>query len=256
MEGLTILKVGGAVVEDERSLTRLLDRFAGINGFKILIHGGGRRATSVASALGIESRMVEGRRITDEKMLEIVTMVYGGLINKNIVASLQSRQIDAIGLTGADADVVRSHRREVRGGVDYGCVGDIDSVNADKISMLLRGGMVPVISPLSHDGHGNMLNINADTMAAAVAKALAKHFETTLIYCFEKPGVLRNADDDQSVIRQIRRDDYEKYVADGTIAGGMIPKIANALEAVESGVSRVVITSAEQPTADSGTVII
>lgn len=255
MDKLTILKVGGAVVEEETSLQRLLDNFAATEGLKILIHGGGRRATRIAAQLGIESRMVDGRRITDENMLEVVTMVYGGLINKNVVAQLQSRQVDAIGLTGADAGIVLSHRRPVRNGIDYGCVGDIDKVNADRLSILLNSGMVPVVAPLSHDGRGNMLNINADTMAAAVAKALAHHYETTLIYCFEKPGVLRNADDDSSVIAKITRNDYERYLADGTISGGMKPKIENALDAVESGVERVVITSAAHPTADSGTSI-
>lgn len=255
MKGLTILKVGGAVVEEASSLRRLLDSFAAIEGLKILVHGGGRRATRIASALGIESRMVEGRRLTTPEMLEVVTMVYGGLINKNIVAGLQSRRVNAIGLTGADANTVLSRRRPVTNGVDYGCVGDIDSVDAGKISLLLEGGMVPVIAPLSHDGCGNMLNVNADTMAAAVASALAGEFDTTLIYCFEKAGVLRDANDDSSVIPTITREDYLRLLADGTISGGMKPKIENALNAVESGVGRVVITSAEHPDASHGTVI-
>lgn len=256
MKGLTILKVGGAVVEDKPSLRRFLDSFAAIEGQKILIHGGGRRATSVASSLGIESRMVEGRRITDRKTLEVVTMVYGGLVNKGIVAELQARRIDAVGLTGADLDIVRSHRRPVTNGIDYGCVGDIDRVGTRQLAGLLSAGAVPVIAPLSHDGRGNILNVNADTMAAAVATALAGEYDTTLIYCFEKPGVLRDANDGNSVIACMRRGDYEKCVADGTISGGMIPKIGNALNAVESGVRRVVITSAEHPDACHGTVIV
>mgnify|MGYP004617117693 FL=1 len=209
------------------------------------MHGGGRRATKVAAELGIESHMVGGRRITDAQMLEVVTMVYGGLVNKNIVARLQSLGIDAIGLTGADMDVIRSHKRPLKDGVDFGFVGDVDCVNANRLKTLVDAGMTPVLAPLTHDGNGTMLNTNADTIASATARALARLYDVTLVYCFEKPGVLANPDDDLSVITTIRRDDFMRLTADGTISGGMLPKIENALDAVEAGVKKVVITKAD-----------
>lgn len=173
MKPITIIKVGGAIVEDEARLDDLLDRFASVDGPKILVHGGGRRATKVAAALGIESKMVDGRRITDADMLEVVTMVYGGLVNKGLVARLQARSVNALGLTGADADVIRSHRRPLKNGIDYGFVGDVDHVRGDLLQSLLQKDIVPVIAPLTHDGQGHMLNTNADTMASETAKALA-----------------------------------------------------------------------------------
>ncbi len=254
-EQLTIVKVGGAVVEDEARLSRLISDFSRISGHKILVHGGGRRATQVASLMGIESRMVGGRRITDSDMLGVVTMVYGGLVNKNIVAKLQSCGVNALGLTGADMDIVRSHRRPVKDGVDFGFVGDVDRVDAAALSRLLESGVAPVLAPLTHDGHGTMLNTNADTMASEAARALASMYDVTLIYSFEKPGVLANADDDSSVIPVITRDDFNRYVADGTVADGMIPKLENALAAVDAGVGRVVITLATAIDGLHGTVI-
>lgn len=242
---ITIVKVGGAVVEDPAQLAVLLEGFRNIEGAKILVHGGGRRATKVAAELGIESHMVGGRRITDAQMLEVVTMVYGGLVNKNIVARLQSLGIDAIGLTGADMDVIRSHKRPLKDGVDFGFVGDVDCVNANRLKTLVDAGMTPVLAPLTHDGSGTMLNTNADTIASATARALARLYDVTLVYCFEKPGVLANPDDDLSVITTIRRDDFMRLAADGTISGGMLPKIENALDAVEAGVKKVVITKAD-----------
>lgn len=242
---ITIVKVGGAVVEDPAQLAVLLEGFRNIEGAKILVHGGGRRATKVAAELGIESHMVGGRRITDAQMLEVVTMVYGGLVNKNIVARLQSLGIDAIGLTGADMDVIRSHKRPLKDGVDFGFVGDVDCVNANRLKTLVDAGMTPVLAPLTHDGSGTMLNTNADTIASATARALARLYDVTLVYCFEKPGVLANPDDDLSVITTIRRDDFMRLTADGTISGGMLPKIENALDAVETGVKKVVITKAD-----------
>lgn len=242
---ITIVKVGGAVVEDSAQLAVLLEGFRNIEGAKILVHGGGRRATKVAAELGIESHMVGGRRITDAQMLEVVTMVYGGLVNKNIVARLQSLGIDAIGLTGADMDVIRSHKRPLKDGVDFGFVGDVDCVNANRLKTLVDAGMTPVLAPLTHDGNGTMLNTNADTIASATARALARLYDVTLVYCFEKPGVLANPDDDLSVITTIRRDDFMRLAADGTISGGMLPKIENALDAVEAGVKKVVITKAD-----------
>lgn len=264
MRKITIVKVGGAVVEDESKLSALLDSFSAIPGRKVLVHGGGRRATKIASALGIESRMVNGRRITDADMLEVVTMVYGGLVNKNLVARLQAHGVNAIGLTGADMDVIRSHKRPPvpvasKDGqtetIDYGFVGDVDNVNADELHTLIEAGLTPVMAPLTHDGKGNILNTNADTIAAETAKALAKYYDVTLIYSFEKAGVLSNPDDENSVIPSITRADFDRYVADGTIAGGMIPKIENALAAVDAGVSRVIITKATAIDGKHGTEI-
>ena len=224
-DSINIIKVGGAVVEDEAQLSRLLADFSSIEGKKVLVHGGGRRATKVAAELGIETKMVNGRRITDADMLEVVTMVYGGLVNKNVVAKLQAVGVNALGLTGADVDVIEA-------------------------------GITPVMAPLTHDGQGNILNTNADTIAAETAKALAPYYDVTLTFCFEKKGVLSNPDDDDSVIPVITRDDFNRYVADGTIAGGMIPKIENALDAISAGVKRVVITKADALGQEGGTVII
>ena len=252
---LTIVKVGGAVVEDEARLSRLLADFSAIEGRKVLVHGGGRRATAVASSLGIESKMVGGRRITDSQMLEVVTMVYGGLVNKNIVARLQACGIDALGLTGADIDVIRSHKRPVKD-VDYGFVGDVERVDGGKLSQLIEAGITPVMAPLTHDGQGNMLNTNADTIAAETAKALAGQYDVTLIFSFEKKGVLARPDDDDSLIPVITRADYMRYAADGTVSGGMQPKLENAFNAISAGVSRVNITLATAIDGRHGTMIV
>ena len=212
MEKLTIVKVGGAVVEDESQLSQLLANFSAIPGKKLLVHGGGRRATKVASELGIESQMINGRRITDAKMLEVVTMVYGGLVNKNLVARLQANGVNALGLTGADIDIIRSHKRPIKDGIDYGFVGDVDRANGEMLNTLIQAGITPVIAPLTHDGQGNILNTNADTMASETAKALASYFDVTLIFAFEKAGVLQDPNDDNSVIPVINRDLYNQYV--------------------------------------------
>lgn len=254
-EKLTVVKVGGAVVEDTDQLNGLLDAFASVDGNKVLVHGGGRSATKMASTLGIETRMVNGRRITDEEMLKVVTMVYGGLINKNVVAQLQARGVNAIGLTGADMNVIRSHKRPVKDSVDYGFVGDVDCVDGSALSHLVNGGAVPVMAPLTHDGKGTMLNTNADTIASETAVALAGNFDVTLIYCFEKKGVLSDPDDEDSVISFIDRNEFEMLKADGVIAGGMIPKIENALAAVDRGVDKVIIARADQIDGSHGTVI-
>jgi acetylglutamate kinase len=254
-ERITIVKVGGAVVEDEQQLSQLLKDFAAIEGRKVLVHGGGRRATKVAAALGIESHMVNGRRITDSDMLEVVTMVYGGLVNKNLVARLQAQGVNALGLTGADMDVIRSHRRPLKDGIDYGFVGDVDQANGTMLSTLIEAGITPVMAPLTHDGKGQMLNTNADTIASETAKALATQYDVTLIYSLEKKGVLKTPDDDDSVIETITHEDFERYKANGTIGGGMIPKIENALAAVDAGVSRVIITLASAIDGQHGTVI-
>ena len=244
-ETLNIIKVGGGVVEDQASLASLLNQFAALEGRKVLVHGGGRLATAMAANLGIESRMVGGRRITDEEMLRVVTMVYGGLVNKNIVAGLQAKGVKAIGLTGADGDVIRSHKRPLKrvrmdNGteqmVDFGFVGDVDKVDAQLLVQFIETGIVPVVAPLTHDGEGHILNTNADTIAASVACALAEHYDVTLTFCFEKPGVLRNADDDSSVIPVIDEVQARNLIAEGIIAGGMIPKIENAFGAIHQGV--------------------
>lgn len=252
---ITVVKVGGAVVEDDAQLSQLLADFKGIEGNKVLVHGGGRRATKVAAQLGIESQMVNGRRITDADMLQVVTMVYGGLVNKNIVARLQAKGVNALGLTGADMNIIRSHKRPLKDGIDFGFVGDVDNADGAMLRTLIEAGVTPVIAPLTHDGKGNILNTNADTMAAETAKALAEHYDVTLIYSFEKKGVLANPDDDDSVIDVITHGDFERYKADGTIAGGMIPKIENALSAIDAGVSRVIITLATAIDGKHGTII-
>ncbi len=261
---ITIVKVGGAIVEDEAQLRQLIDNFAKIKGPKILVHGGGRRATKIAAQLGIESHMVGGRRITDADMLDVVTMVYGGLVNKHLVAMLQAKGINAIGLTGADMDIIRSHKRplkrmEIDGKeemVDFGFVGDVDRADGKALMQLLKQGAIPVIAPLTHDGQGNILNTNADTMAAETACGMAAEGgNVTLIYSFEKRGVLANPDDDNSVIPVITHRSFEEYKADGTISGGMLPKIENALNAIDRGVAKVVITLATAIDGNSGTVI-
>lgn len=254
MPSLTLIKVGGKIVEEASSLQRLLTDFAAISGHKLLVHGGGRSATRIAEQLGIESRMVDGRRITDAETLRVVTMVYGGLVNKNIVAGLQARGVNALGLTGADMDVIRSVKRPVKD-IDYGYVGDVERVDARLLGDLIARGVVPVMAPLTHDGAGNLLNTNADTIASETARALAARFNVTLVYCFEKKGVLRDPDDEDSVIPSLNRRSFEALTADGTIAGGMIPKIENALAAIEAGVKRVIITRADAIDGHSGTLI-
>ena len=254
-EKLTIVKVGGAVVEDELQLSQLLKDFGAINGRKVLVHGGGRKATKMAERLGVETKMVNGRRITDAAMLEVVTMVYGGLVNKYLVAQLQANGINALGLTGADANVILSHKRPLKDGIDYGFVGDVDYVAHQTLAHLIEAGIIPVMAPLTHDAEGHILNTNADTIASETAKALANSYDVTLIFSFEKKGVLSNPDDDDSVIPVITKEDFERYKADGTISGGMLPKIENALKAVEAGVSRVIITLATAIDGKHGTVI-
>ena len=252
---ITIVKVGGAVVEDEAQLSQLLKDFSAIEGKKVLVHGGGRKATKVAESLGIESKMIDGRRITDAEMLSVVTMVYGGLVNKNLVARLQANGVNALGLTGADIDVIRSHKRPLKDGVDFGFVGDVDKADGKVLSRLIEEGITPVMAPLTHDGNGHLLNTNADTIASETAKALAPYYDVTLIFCFEKKGVLRNSDDDDSVIPVITRANFIIYKADGTISGGMLPKIENALSAIDAGVGKVIITLATALDGNRGTII-
>ena len=249
-----MIKVGGKIVEEENTLRQLLKDFAAIEGHKVLVHGGGRSATKLAAELGVETKMVNGRRITDADMLRIVTMVYGGLINKNIVAKLQALGVNALGLTGADMNLIRSEKRPVKE-VDYGYVGDVKEVNAELLAGLIKQGIVPILAPLTHDKEGHLLNTNADTIAGEAAKALAKYFEVTLMFCFEKKGVLMDENDDESIIPEIDREAFKKYVDEGIIQGGMIPKLENAFQAIDAGVRRVVITQASEINNGTGTIV-
>ena len=249
-----MIKVGGKIVEEENTLRQLLKDFAAIEGHKVLVHGGGRSATKLAAELGVETKMVNGRRITDADMLRIVTMVYGGLVNKNIVAKLQALGVNALGLTGADMNLIRSEKRPVKE-VDYGYVGDVKEVNAELLAGLIKQGIVPILAPLTHDKEGHLLNTNADTIAGEAAKALAKYFEVTLMFCFEKKGVLMDENDDESIIPEIDREAFKKYVDEGIIQGGMIPKLENAFQAIDAGVRRVVITQASEINNGTGTIV-
>lgn len=244
-EHLTIIKVGGKIVENSESLNSLLKDFAAVEGKKLLVHGGGRSATQMAARLGVETKMVDGRRITDEAMLKVVTMVYGGLVNKRIVAGLQALDVDAVGLTGADMNIVLSDKRKVSA-VDYGWVGDVKRVNAEAVATLIESGCCPVVAPLSHDGCGHMLNTNADTMAGEMAKAMAAHYDVTLMFCFEKPGVLADENDDSSLIPTITPAVLDDLKRRGVVSGGMIPKLDNAIACVSAGVESVVITQADR----------
>lgn len=241
-ESLNIIKVGGAVVEDERSLSELLMSFSSLSWKKILVHGGGKIATEMADKLGVETQMIDGRRITSAEMLKVVTMVYGGLVNKNLVARLQALGVNALGLTGADMNVIMSVKRPVEL-VNFGFVGDVKYVNTRALVSLLEAGAVPVLAPLTHDKEGSMLNTNADTIASSVARALAEKYSVTLTFCSSIPGVLKDLSDPSSLIKTIAKKDFEPMVADGTISEGMIPKLQNAFDAINDGVSKVVITS-------------
>lgn len=252
---LTLIKVGGKIVEEEDSLKQLLKDFSEIQGSKILVHGGGRSATKLGERLGIESKMVDGRRITDAETLKVVTMVYGGLVNKNIVAGLQALDVNALGLTGVDMNIIRSEKRPVKE-IDYGYVGDVKEVRGDVLKLLIEQNIVPIIAPLTHDGCGNMLNTNADTIAAETAQAMSNYYNVTLVYCFEKNGVLMNEHDDNSVIPEINRKDFDRYVDHGIIQGGMLPKLENAFKSIEKGVKEVIITKASQIGQEGGTRIV
>lgn len=245
MNNLTLVKIGGNVIDNPDALRRFLTHFAGLPGAKILIHGGGKVATEMAKKLGVETTMVDGRRLTDRAMLDVVTMVYGGLINKRIVAQLQTLAVNAIGLTGADAGTVLAKKRAV-GEIDYGFAGDIIEVDSGQIQFFLRQRLTPVFAPLTYDEQGNLLNTNADTMAAAIAQDMVHRQPVTLVYCFEKRGVLRNPDDDDSIIAQLTPPLYADYKAAGTISKGMIPKLDNAFAALDGGVARVVICHADE----------
>ena len=253
---INIFKIGGNVIDNSDALDKFLSNFSKIKGPKILVHGGGKEATALGKRLGIEAKMVNGRRITDRETLDIVTMVYAGLINKRIVALLQSKGCDAIGLTGADGNVIKATKRNPEP-IDFGYVGDIDpaDINSSFILKLLQLGTVPVFCAICHDKAGMLLNCNADTIASSVAVAMSKEEPTRLTYCFEKPGVLKDKDDDSSVIPLITSEVFDKLVDEKIVADGMIPKIHNALNATAAGVEQVRICSSEDIGNDKGTII-
>lgn len=255
MDRLTIIKVGGKVVEDAATLNDLLDHFVRITGNKMLIHGGGSIATEIAARLGIETKMVNGRRITGNAMLDVAVMVYGGLINKRIVAALQARACNAIGLTGADLNLIEARKRPVQE-IDYGFVGDVIDVNSSELRLLIAENVVPVVAPLTHDGNGQLLNTNADTIAAELASKLADYFNVYLFYCFEKKGVLKNSDDENSVILELDKEHFLDYSKKGIINTGMIPKLENGFRAKRSGVKEVLITNPENMINGRGTRLI
>ncbi|KGE14032.1 acetylglutamate kinase [Sphingobacterium deserti] len=242
---LNVIKIGGNVIDDEEQLHIFLEKFAALQGKKILVHGGGKVATRTAAGLGIEAKMIDGRRVTDAPMLDIVTMVYAGLTNKKIVSLLQKFDCDALGLSGADGNSIKAVKRPVRE-VDYGYVGDIlvDSVNTLSIKKFLEAGFTPVFSAITHNGLGQLLNTNADTIASALAVSLSKIYDTRLIYCFEKDGVLRDVNDERSVIKSINPDEFEALKSAGVIYEGMIPKLDNAFHAIGKGVKNVYIGNA------------
>ncbi len=237
---LHITKIGGKVIEDEALLEQVLAGFVALEGLKILVHGGGKRANELSRRLGFEPRMHRGRRITDENALEVAVMVYAGWSNKTIVSRLQALGCDALGLSGADGNAIRAHKRQ-GGDVDYGYAGDIDEVNTALIRHLLLAQVTPVFCAITHDRQGQLLNTNADTIAARLARALAPHYEVQLRYCFEKPGVLLDPLDDRSVIPILGYDDYRQYRQQGVITDGMLPKLDNAFAALHDGVARVII---------------
>jgi acetylglutamate kinase len=244
VEKLYIIKIGGNVIDNSEKLHLFLKNFSLLKGKKILIHGGGKIATQVADKLGLEVKMHNGRRITDQAMLEVVQMVYGGLVNKNIVSILQSLGCNAVGLTGADLNIISAVKRPVKE-IDYGFVGDVTQVNQKAISGLLENDYVPILAPLTHDGKGNMLNTNADTIASETAIAMSSIYQTHLLYCFEKKGVLKDVNDESSVISSLNEKNYAEYLAQNVIFAGMIPKLDNAFSALKKGVREVVILEAD-----------
>ena len=248
---IQVIKIGGGVLENEAQRDAFLRQFAAIEGPKILVHGGGRLATTMADRLGVETHMIDGRRVTDKETLDIVTMVYGGLVNKQVVAQLQTMGVNAIGMTGADGGWMKAVKRPIKHGIDYGYVGDVIEVNGAHLHRLLDNGLTPVIAPITYSAEGLLLNTNADTVASQTAIALAPDVQMT--FCFEKVGVLRDADDETSLIPRISRESYKQLLADGIVSGGMIPKIDNAFAAIEHRVQSVRITHANN--LQGGTII-
>jgi len=245
MDKLFVIKVGGNIIDDEQKLSSFLKDFSAIKEKKILVHGGGKLATNIAQQLNIPQQLVDGRRITDAETLKVVTMVYAGFINKNIVAQLQSSNCNAVGLCGADGNLILAHKR-IHPTIDYGFVGDIDSVNSKWLNKLLTENITPVIAPVSHDNKGQLLNTNADTIAQEIAKSITGHYDVSSIYCFEKRGVLQSAGDEDSVISEITPLSYKELKGKNIIHSGMIPKLDNAYAALNSGVKKVIIGKAEE----------
>jgi acetylglutamate kinase len=237
-EKLSIVKIGGNIIEDETSLNAFLELFSNLEGKKILVHGGGKRATHMASKLGIESKMINGRRITDAETLEVITMVYGGLVNKNVVTKLQALNTDAIGLTGADVNSIKSDKRPVKE-IDFGFVGDVKEVAHNSIDKLIQADFTPVFCAITHDGNGQLLNTNADTIASQVAVGMSNLYDTSIYYCFELNGVLRDINDKDSVVRRIDSKVYKELLEQGIIADGMLPKLENCFDALKNGVNNI-----------------
>jgi acetylglutamate kinase len=259
MAKLFVIKIGGNIIDDEKKLSSFLRSFAAIEDKKILVHGGGKLATKLAENMGVEQKLIDGRRITDAETLKIVTMVYAGYVNKNIVAQLQSFHCNALGLSGVDGDIILAHKRN-HPLIDFGFVGDVDAVNSPLVKKLLDQNLALVFAPLTHDQSGQLLNTNADTIAQEMAKAMGNYFDVQLIYSFEKSGVLLDADDDSTVIPRIDPSSYKKLKAEEKIFAGMIPKLDNAFAALNSGVAKVIIGKAENLeeliTGNSGTAIV
>ncbi|MEO6638482.1 MAG: acetylglutamate kinase [Ginsengibacter sp.] len=242
IEDLYIIKIGGNVIDDDAALNSFLRDFSTILGKKILVHGGGKIATSIGDKLGIQSKYIDGRRITDDETISLVTMVYGGLVNKRIVALLQSLKCFAIGLTGADANVLPATKRPVKE-IDYGWVGDVNAgdINSETWEIFLKHGLVPVLAPLTHDSNGHILNTNADTMSAILSVALSKYYNVKLIYCFEKDGVLENVDDESSLLKNLDVNLYQRLKAEKKLYAGILPKIDNAFFAAKNQVKEIII---------------
>ena len=245
MDKLYVIKIGGNIIDDEKKLSSFLKAFAAIENKKILVHGGGKLATRLSEKMGIEQKLIDGRRITDAETLKIVTMVYAGYVNKNIVAQLQSYHCNAIGLSGVDGDSILAHKRK-HPVIDYGFVGDVDAINTPLLRNLLDQNLSLVFSPITHDQQGQLLNTNADTIAQEIAKAMSSEYEVKLIYSFEKSGVLMDADDESTVIKSINPAYYKELKAKEKIFAGMIPKLDNAFAALKSGVNKVIIGKAEE----------
>ncbi|MFT5735832.1 MAG: acetylglutamate kinase [Maribacter sp.] len=237
---LSIIKIGGNVIENKTELLKFLTLFASLRGYKILVHGGGILATQIATKLGIKSKMVGGRRVTDSETMDVITMVYAGLTNKTIVAQLQASNCNAIGLSGADGDAIQAHKRPIKD-IDYGFAGDVDGINSKIISKLLQADLTPVFCAMTHDGKGQLLNTNADTIASELAIGMSNIYETTLYYCFEKKGVLRNISNEDSVVKHIDSKTYQQLLSDGIIADGMLPKLENCFHALNNNVGKVCI---------------
>ncbi|MFY0598387.1 MAG: acetylglutamate kinase [Cyclobacteriaceae bacterium] len=246
MKKLNIIKIGGAVIDDPLMLSEFLVEFTKIEGRKILVHGGGKVATQMGEKLGVSPKIIEGRRITDEVTIEIVTMVYAGLVNKRIVAQLQSQNVNGIGLSGADGNSIKAKKRPIKAGIDYGLVGDVRNVNTTLFSELMDTGKIPVIAPLTHDGYGQLLNTNADTIASEIAIAMSKEYDVTLSLTFEMEGVMEDVSDPKSVIRELKMGQYDTLKSEFKVHDGMIPKLDNAFHVLESGVNSVRICKYDQ----------